>query len=403
MISDPRHRAYHHQLWIDKVRDELDRTYTADEFEQTVKLEALARLLGPRVSREYLMTLPPERLAQAFMMHGLADRMPVVAMNSLKARGYPQRVPTIPDDWPACETAVCGALNWCSFDILRNPDTQVMLLDDRTAKAVARSRNQGITAAELQHLPHNPCLIEFYRPIEIAETVKHGVRLRAVGFEAVGTEEAPAAVVGFYLDYWQAVPQTGTRWPATLGIWFGGFNVVTIDGSARTQIGFEADSITEAGIMEVCKRVGRNLWDFVTSRSINYEAVKRQRHKHPLQGDRPQHIQGLHSKLDREVFFMYLSHDSKAPAEKAAGGHPSLLPYRFEVLGKFHYHVYCAKCGRQHRHDMLGQPCRKCLDIVGPRANVRVEKFWHQPYVIGPEGAPFKEVVRDVHRKKARR
>ena len=209
------------------------------------------------------------------MTHDLVDPLPAVVLRTLKARGYPQRELGIPQDWPACEAKVCGALNWCAFDILRSPRARVMLLDDRTAKAVADSNNDDITAAELQHLPHNPCLIEFYRPIEIAEKIKGGVRLRGIGFEAIGDADVPAAVVGFYLDYWESQRQTKARWPATIGIWFGGFNVVTVDGAVRRQIGFEAGSDVEVGITEVCKRVARNLWDFITSRSISYETIKR--------------------------------------------------------------------------------------------------------------------------------
>jgi hypothetical protein len=80
----------------------------------------------------------------------------------------------------------------------------------------------------------------------------------------------------------------------------------------------------------------------------------------------------------------------------------SKLGYRVEVPGKFHEFVYCAKCGDLHRHDLLGQACRECGETVGPRTNVRIEKYWHHPYLAGPPGAPIKEVVRDVHRQKIR-
>jgi len=38
--------------------------------------------------------------------------------------------------------------------------------------------------------------------------------------------------------------------------------------------------------------------------------------------------------------------------------------------------------------------------VVGPRANLRIEKYWHAPYIAGPANAPIKEVVREVRRKK---
>ena len=203
MISDPRHRAHHHQLWIDKVRAELDDAISPAEFEWNLKIDALHTLLGgiDIAARDRLFNRPRDQLALAFSQYGLADPLRVAALKTLKAKGYPQRGLTA-DDWPACEAKVGYALSWCAYDILRSSQTRIMLLDDRTAKAVADSKNEPITAAELQHLPHNPCLIEFYRPIEIAEKIKRDVRLCAVGFESIGDPETPAAVVSFYLDYW---------------------------------------------------------------------------------------------------------------------------------------------------------------------------------------------------------
>ncbi|MBI3861103.1 MAG: hypothetical protein HY290_04325 [Planctomycetia bacterium] len=121
MISDPRHRAQYRQLWIDKVRDEMDKCFSPADFERMVKIETLARLSGPNASLERIRALSLERLGIEFMTHDLVDPLPAVVLRTLKARGYPQRELGIPEDWPACEAKVCGALNWCAFDILRNP------------------------------------------------------------------------------------------------------------------------------------------------------------------------------------------------------------------------------------------------------------------------------------------
>ena len=297
-------------------------------------------------------------------------------------------------------------MGWIAHDILRSSTTQIMLLDDRTAKAVADSHNEPITLAELQHLPHNPCLIEFYRPIEIAEKIKRGIRIRSVAFGRLSDDvTVSAAVMCFYLDQWITLPQTEMRFPGTICVWFGGFARGTMDIAVAKQIGITIGSPMQASVTEECKRIARNLWDFVTMRSINYDRIKRKPMKHPLPGERPQHIQGLRSQLDREVFLLYLSHDGKIPDDEKRDSqpHPPQWGYRREVLGKFHEFVYCAKCGALHRPDLLGRPCRKCGDVVGPRGNIRVEKFWHRPYLVGPEGAPIKDVVRDVHRRKTRK
>ena len=322
MISDPRHRALHRQLWIDTVRTELDKAISPDELERSIKLQTLARMSGQADSFGKLAALPPERQAFELLRAGLSGPLSVAALSALERRGYPQQEMSIPEDWLACGAIVNAALNWCGFDILRS------------------------------------------------------------------------AVVGFYLDYWESIPHTKARWPATLGIWFGGFTAVTVDGAARKQIGFEPGSSIEGRITKECEKVARNLWDFVTSRSISYDHIKRKKAKHPPVGDHPQHTQGVRSQFDREVFLLYLTHEGKL--SEPGDGRPRQTPWgcRIEVPGSFHEWVYCADCGRTHTHELLGQACRRCGEIVGPRANVLIKKHWQPPYVAGPEGAPVKDVVR---------
>ncbi len=136
MNSDPRHRAHYHQLWIDKVRAELDNYCSLAELDQSLKMQALTNLLGwdlNDASVKRVCALSRSQLAFEFVKHDLVDPLPVVALRTLKTRGYPQRELT-PSDWPACEAKVGYALSWCAYDILRSPQTRVMLLDDTTAK-----------------------------------------------------------------------------------------------------------------------------------------------------------------------------------------------------------------------------------------------------------------------------
>lgn len=397
MNADSRHRAQFRQLWIDKVRDQLEMAGNARQLEFAVRITALAALSG--VDGNRINKLPPEVIAMELKNYGMVGSLQDIAIRSLKARGYPERELTVADDWESCQVRVGAALNWSCANLLRSPETQIMLLDDRTATAVAHSKNVPITAAELQHLPHNPCLIEFYRPIEIAETVKRGVRVRAVGFHSVGEADAPASVMCFYLDYWEPSSKGGGRWPATIAFWFGGIHAMNVDNAARVQIGFQRGSAIEGAIIDSCKYVARNLWDFVTSRSIRYEQVERK----PIRrnSDQSQSNPGA-ATLDRQVSFLYLSRDCHTTEPNGSQVRGPVRPWdhRIEVPGTFHEFVYCAKCGDLHRHDLLGQNCRHCGEVVGPRINVRVEKYWHSPHVKGPEGTPLQEVVRDLHRRK---
>lgn len=398
MNYDPRHRIEHHQLWIDRVREGLEKTGSWDQQQYSIRLMTLADLTNIPVQR--LLTLTPDQLATDFERHGLSDSPPLLALQAMKQLGYPKQELSEEDDLPKCGAKIAGALNWCAVHILRSTDTHIMLLDDKIAKAVADSKNSDITAAELQHLPHNPCLIEFYRPIEVVEKIKRGVRLRGVGFEAISDPDAPTAVVSFYLDYWQRTNDEGGRFPATICTWFGGFCISSLGKAVRIQIGIQPDTELEQTITEACIRIARNLWDFVTSRSIRYEQVRRKprRHSRPAskQASEPQ------SKSDREVSLLFISRDSKSSAgdDKTERSTPQPWDHRIEIAGTFHELVYCAKCGDLHRHDLLGQPCRKCGEVVGPRINLRVEKYWHSPYIKGPEGTPLKNVVQDVRRQK---
>lgn len=404
MNLDSIHRAKHRQLWFDKVRSDLDRLTAPADMERTLKMGALNGLKGGDVSSfQRIMNLSQNALGLEFVKYDLTDPLPVIALRALKAQGYPQRELSAADV-PRVDAKVSAALNWCSYDILHNPATRIMLLDDRTAKSVADSKNNPITATELQHLPHNPCVIEFYRPIEIGEEIHRGLRVRAVGFEALGNADVPAAVVSFFMDYWvpAAIPD-GARSPATIAVWFGGFTSVTIDNVIRSQFAMEPLSDREKAVTELCQKVSRNLWDFITMRTIRYDSIHRKSAKHPLEENRPRHVQGLRSQLDREVFHLYLIRETKVSKDPDGRPHEPLWGYRIEVPGVFHEWIYCARCRHVHKHELVGQPCRTCGEVVGPRANIWVQKYWHRAHLRGPEGAPIKEVVRDVHRKKRRR
>src|SRR5262249_34520833 len=158
---------------------------------------------------------------------------------------------------------------------------------------------------------------EFYRPIEIAESLKRGVRVRAVGFQSIGDANAPAATVSIYLDYWEPASKNGARWPATVALWFGGFHVVNIDEAVRTQVGFQGNSVIEAGITETCKHVARNLWDFVTSRSIRYNQVTRKPLRSSAHRQSSNDASESDSQFDRQVTFLYLSDDRHSSSGQA--------------------------------------------------------------------------------------
>jgi len=70
------------------------------------------------------------------------------------------------------------------------------------------------------------------------------------------------------------------------------------------------------------------------------------------------------------------------------------LGYRELIPGAFHKWVYCRSCGRVHRHDLVGRPCRNCKKEVGPVSNIEIKKWWHEEYWRG-EGE-VKQTVREM-------
>jgi len=140
----------------------------------------------------------------------------------------------------------------------------------------------------------------------------------------------------------------------TASAWFGGFQVGNIDDAAYKQIGIERGSITASGMMIALQRVARNLWDFVTSRSIHYERIERK----PLKSTKEERSQQPTVNLpllDRELAFLYLEKNARSANKETERCNESTLSYWIEVLGSFHAMVYCAKCNDVHRHDLLGQ------------------------------------------------
>lgn len=391
-MPDLAHKAKHRQLWIDRVRDEVCAKLSLEDIEFGLKAQAMSELRG----KGHIANIRAVRhMSQAEFRaecarFGLHGDLRAAAVRRMKEDGWPQAQPTVD----------C-ALSWAALSVLLK-QSQIMMLDDRTAQAVVNSSNEAITAAELQFLPHNPCVVEFAKPIELCAKIKAGVRARAIGFCAGGDAEDRYAVAVWYLDYWVPLPlPMGARIPALWCCWFSrGIQRPTLDEAAAKSLGITVGSPLCEKISAACQVAARNLWDFLTMRSLRYDRIKRKAAVYPA--NRPQHTQGLFSQVDREVFRLYLDREI-AMSEKSDGKpHPPQWGYRVEVPGKFHQWVYCATCGDVHRHDLLGEPCRKCQTVVGPRANVRVEKYWHPPYLVGPEHTPIKDVVRTVHRKKER-
>lgn len=252
---------------------------------------------------------------------------------------------------------------------------EVLVSDRRLIEAVINStRSSDHQALDLWHIPFPRCWWEFSKPVAI-----HGVPTSAVAFFADSENEVASAGLlhkskdGTYRNYLHGVA-----------------------GGVRTG---ECDLPYKLEDEEhYLSAIGR-LWDFVTCRNIDYEVVNRKRSRIKRLEEGYTHIQGKNAVV-RQVFTLELNRTIQLPAEPSErqGRGGSDWDSQVFVPGAFHRWVYCDRCGDVHRHDLIGQPCRDCGRQVGPRKNIRVEKYWHAPHYKGPKDAPVKESVREIKR-----
>ena len=159
------------------------------------------------------------------------------------------------------------------------------------------------------------------------------------------------------------------------------------------------DAPFQRGIEQAYLDALGTLWDYLTSRNIARSDHKRtsgcvQRIKAKAQ-PMPEGKKGSTSVARHVIYFHHIEPTGKS---SALSGPNNGLAYKVLVPGTFHRWVYCMKCDDVHRHDLLGQPCRRCGVLVGPAENVRVEKYWHCPHYKGPEDGETRESVRVIGR-----
>lgn len=157
------------------------------------------------------------------------------------------------------------------------------------------------------------------------------------------------------------------------------------------------DAPFQRGIEEVYMDALGKLWDYLTSRNVTKSEHKRTSgslHKIKAKTKDSPGLSKAGLPVARHVIYFHHVEPTGKPS-MVNGSHHGLM-YKVLVPGTFHRWVYCGKCDDVHRHDLLGQPCRKCGTVVGPAENVRVEKYWHCPHWKGPDDGEVRETVRVV-------
>lgn len=297
--------------------------------------------------------------------------------------------------------------------LLASDETELMVMEADLAEKAMRSKNSLITAEDLEYVPFNQTFLEFHRPVTVVD-LGDGNAVKAVGVAFYKNVANGCYSVIWYREQ-QKIPGVEEKVDSMMSATFcpvANLHRVIFDGASRESLGLEPeDSKTNiSGFfmgdeerLEVFNRQfneareqllvkTRNIWDFITSRNIDYDVVQRSKRDH-AKVRRYKHLQGKMLMGPRVFKMLKINKTIKrpefSPPDAATG-----LGYRELIPGAFHKWVYCRACGRVHRHDLIGQPCRNCKKVVGPTANIEIKKWWHEEYWRG-EGE-VKSIVREM-------
>lgn len=387
MASDLRKRAELGQLWYDDLRrkmqeifpenlDDAQRTaFIYDMYTQAAgdmrdinsKLSDLVELPDPQ-QVEFWNSQLPAPLAKSGLLDSLIEQTQHLMIYQVD--------PAILGEYAryAMGLAIRELVNGGS-------PAEVMVSDWRLIDAVLNSkRRREYETLDLWHVPFPRCWWEFSKPVEIA-----GIKTHAVAFFADPENGISCAAL---------LQKSPVNWNERGFTCYLGQYIYGLCGGVRTSSVEGTYKIADEN--KYLSAIGR-LWDFVTSRNLDYELVKRKRSRVSYLEKQYTHSQGKNAVV-RQVFTLGMNRTIKLPEdpEMRGGQKGSDWGHQIYVPGAFHRWVYCDNCGDVHRHDLIGQPCRDCGKEVGPRKNIRVEKYWHAPHFKGPKDAPVKPAIRQV-------
>lgn len=291
--------------------------------------------------------------------------------------------------------------------LLLSPKTHLFVVDSKLATDVVGSRNDALTGEDLDLLPFPQTWVEFSEPIHFAHGKTNTLNVTAAGFWS--SSGSPLRLVFLASDVMCKAGEVSSQYGggqyrltaktrAGLFLLFWGRKRLlgTADEELAVHLGSGGDDTSEPywqRMLLEASVASKNLYDFLTSRSFDYvvcnrpardfSAIKRFRH---LQGGAAKGLRDYRMvKVNKEV----LRDRQAGPAPEWIGTESSV-----EVPGCFHRWVYCKACGDCHRHDLIGHPCRKCKLTVGPTANIKIERYWHPPYLRG--SGPLRDHVRHL-------
>lgn len=273
-------------------------------------------------------------------------------------------------------------------------DTNIFLLDDQTiADLIATENDDMICCDDMDHLPFGSFLIELESPTKIVESFE----TVAIGIYAHASKQSFTIV--YYTDKHlgkieRPFKDTIINAPPYKAIF--GIDIHRI--ANRTEEFFTVvDSIHTSQNSNLIESehtrlliTTHNIWDFITCRNIDYEAQRRPAYKPDTK--QYKHLQGKNAGLLRDYRLIKVNRRVAPYGQTEANA--SCLAFRIKIPGHFRKMVYCKSCGDLHRHDLIGTPCRRCTQKVGPFSNIDIIRTWVSPHWKGPENRPIQELTR---------
>lgn len=373
---DFRHRAEMGQLWYDSLRQSMTLNFVDADVRRVAIFDLATRSAGDvRDIKEKLadaMGFPNEREIERLnrtLPVGISRDLSISdALSDAVAEGRKLDVPAdILGEY--VRYAHCVQV---SDIVVNSHPSELLVSDHKLIESILKSSRGQHDPMDLSKAPFSRCWWEFSKPVHVG-----GVDVRACVFASNPSLEI--AVGGL-------IAKAGNPYKAYVWGFCHGISTGCCD------LPFRIDREKE-----YAEALGR-LWDFVTCRNISYEVVRRRSGRLKVLDGRYSHQQGKNSIAIRQVVILGVNRVVKIsdPDDEHKPGPQHEWAFRSLVPGAFHRWVYCQKCGDVHRHDLIGCPCRKCGEVVGPRANLRIEKYWHEPYYRGPVDATIKETVRVI-------
>jgi len=266
------------------------------------------------------------------------------------------------------------------FESVMAEDGELMMVDAGLAAKIIKSKNQPISGEDLEHIPFSTTTLEFSEPIPLIGKLE----ARAVSFLTRKKQKLRSVI--WHFNNVQAWNGTFGLESMMIEMHFGHWSKFVVDSEVRRLAGLPdlADEMLQDGDAKYVKFFNKmqvmsmNVWDFVTCRNIDYEECPRK----GTPREKPKHVskkKGKHSPRKFRIIRI------NKKIRKGGGGAPFSTNFEFAVRipAMWHKWVYCRNCGRVHRNDLVGHPCRRCKVAVGPFSNIEMRKHWHDEYWVG--------------------